>query len=149
MITYLPDRKFDLVTCTGDALNHIISPEDVGRIFRNVYSYLNDGGYFIFDVLSDDEVPDDEPFDLDFSDEVRAQFQVTRTEDGMIQLKTSVYENGSLSFEEKIFETVHDIGEICRLLGEAHFTVERCSHKLLEENPVSAATWYVIARRDG
>ena len=29
MITYCPDRQFDLVTCTGDALNHIRELEDL------------------------------------------------------------------------------------------------------------------------
>ena len=43
MVTYRPDKKFDLVTCTGDALNHIIAMENVGRIFENVYQYLNAG----------------------------------------------------------------------------------------------------------
>ena len=29
MITYRPDRQFDLVTCTGDAVNHIAELTDV------------------------------------------------------------------------------------------------------------------------
>jgi len=36
MVTYRPGRQFDLVTCTGDALNHIMSLTDVERIFANV-----------------------------------------------------------------------------------------------------------------
>lgn len=36
MITFCPDRRFDLVTCTGDALNHISALSDVEQIFRNV-----------------------------------------------------------------------------------------------------------------
>ena len=38
MITYRPEKKFDLVTCTGDALNHIMKLDDVGRIFENVHA---------------------------------------------------------------------------------------------------------------
>ena len=34
MITYRPAEQFDLVTCTGDALNHIADLADVERIFR-------------------------------------------------------------------------------------------------------------------
>ena len=57
MITYRPDQKFDLVTCTGDALNHIMELSDIDRIFANVYNDLEDGGYFIFDILNEKEVP--------------------------------------------------------------------------------------------
>ena len=41
MITYRPEEQFDLVTCTGDALNHIMSLADVKTIFRNVHCQSN------------------------------------------------------------------------------------------------------------
>lgn len=56
MIQYRPQKSFDLVTCTGDALNHIMDLKNVEQIFRNVYGYLNNGGYFIFDILNEKEV---------------------------------------------------------------------------------------------
>lgn len=38
MITFCPNEQYDLVTCTGDALNHIRALEDVRRIFHLRYS---------------------------------------------------------------------------------------------------------------
>ena len=61
MISYRPERQYDLVTCTGDALNHIGNLQDIERIFRNVYSYVSPGGYFIFDILNEHEVSNSEP----------------------------------------------------------------------------------------
>ena len=116
MVTYRPNRRFDLVTCTGDALNHIIELSDVEQIFRNVYGYLNEGGYFIFDILNESEVDTGEAFDLDFSETVKAKFQMLRSEDGVVTLKTTVYENGALQFEEEITEVVHDPSVICEML---------------------------------
>ena len=116
MITYRPDEKFDLVTCTGDALNHIMRLEDMDRIFANVSAYLAEGGYFIFDILNEKEVPMAEPIDLDFSETVKAQFMVTHDPDGRINLKTTVYENGVKQFEENIKEIVHDEKAVCELL---------------------------------
>ena len=84
MITYRPDKNFDLVTCTGDALNHIMKLDDIEKIFENVNVYLKDGGYFIFDILNEKEVPMEEPIDLDFSDDVKAQFMVTHDEEGHV-----------------------------------------------------------------
>ena len=147
MITYRPEKQFDLVTCTGDAINHIMDLSDVFKIFQNVYAYLNDGGYFIFDILSEKEVPMAEPIDLDFSDEVKAQFMVTTDKDGYINLKTTVFENDGQQFEENIRETVHDEKKICDLLLDAGFQLIKCDHHLLENEGNHSATWYIIARK--
>lgn len=146
MILWKPERSFDLVTCTGDALNHIPALSDIGRIFRNVYDYVNPGGYFIFDVLNENEVSDSEPFEMDFTESTRVWFQMTRPGEKQVTLTVRVYENGELSFEENIRETVHDPQTICTLLKEAGFTVLRCADTLLEGDN-HGTTWFVIARR--
>lgn len=147
MITYRPKKHFDLVTCTGDALNHIMDLRDIEKIFQNVYSYLNEGGYFIFDILSEKEVPMAEPIDLDFSEEVKAQFMVTHDEEGHIHLRTKVFENEVQQFEEDIKETVHDEKEICRFLQKCGFRVLKCDYHLLESEGNHSSTWYIIARK--
>jgi len=147
MITYRPDRSFDLVTCTGDALNHIADLKNVEQIFRNVHGYLNRGGYFIFDVLNEHEISTGEPFDLDFSETVRAQFQMTRPQEGLVHLHTRVYENGTLQFEEVIRETVHDPAVICDLLRQCGFTVEKCADQILDDADLHGTTWFVIAKK--
>ena len=147
MVTYRPDKKFDLVTCTGDALNHIIAMENVGRIFENVYGYLSDGGYFIFDILNEKEVALGEPIDLDFSEEIKAQFRITQNQEGIINLKIVVHENGVKTFEENITEIVHDKDQVCDLLRKAGFQVLSCSHQLLENSQGQGNTWFVIARK--
>ena len=146
MITWKPENSFDLVTCTGDALNHIPDLENIGRIFRNVYDYVNPGGYFIFDILNENEVSDSEPFEMDFTDAVRVWFRMTRPGENQVTLTVRVYEEGCLSFEENIRETVHDPEIICGLLKEAGFTVLRCADTLRDgEN--HGTTWFVIAQK--
>lgn len=148
MILYRPERRFDLVTCTGDALNHIIDPESVRKIFENVYGYLNSGGYFIFDLLNEKEIPSEEPFDLDFSETVRARFSISRTAEGLINLKTTVFENGEQTFEENIYETLHDPEMICAMLRECGFRIVKRSHQLSDTAPAQATTWFIIAKKD-
>ena len=146
MITYRPERQFDLVTCTGDALNHIPEPDDLARIFENVHAYLAPGGYFIFDILNENEVSTSEPFEMDFTDRVRVWFQMTQPAPRQVNLKIRVYEDGDLSFEENIRETVHDPKMICDLLKNQGFQVLDCANRLLEDsNP--GTTWFVIARK--
>jgi len=146
MITYRPEARFDLVTCTGDAINHIPDLEDVRRIFENVYAYTSPGGYFVFDILNRQEVSTSEPFEMDFSESVRVWFQMTQPEENKVNLKVRVFENGSLQFEENIRETIHDPAVICDLLQQAGFRVEKCADRLLEDSG-RGTTWFVVAKR--
>lgn len=146
MITYCPAAQFDLVTCTGDALNHIRELSDIQKIFRNVFRYTAPGGYFIFDILNENEVSDSEPFEMDFSDSIRVWFQMTCPEAQQVNLKIRVYENDQLQFEENIRETVHDPQVICRILAECGFTVEACADRLLEDSN-HGTTWFIVAKK--
>ena len=146
MITYRPDKKFDLVTCTGDAINHIINIDDVEQIFKNVYDYLNEGGHFIFDILHENTVSPEEAIDLDFSEEVKAQFSVTQDEK-TVNLKTKVYENGEFQFEENITETVYDPEVICELLRRNGFEIVRCADQLMDDGEKHGTTWFIIAKK--
>lgn len=146
MITYCPERRYDLVTCTGDALNHILNPNDVERIFSNVYRYLAPGGYFIFDLLREEEAQPGPPFDLEFSETVRATFQITR-EENRIFLNTAVFEHGVEALRETITEVIHDPERVCQQLERQGFQILRRDSSLtgLEEN--RGTTWYILARK--
>ena len=146
MITYRPEARFDLVTCTGDAINHIPALEDVRRIFENVFAYTSPGGYFVFDILNRQEVSTSEPFEMDFSESVRVWFQMTQPEENKVNLKVRVFENGSLQFEENIRETIHDSEAICSLLKTCGFEEITCRDRLLPENN-HGTTYFVIARK--
>ena len=146
MITYRPEKKFDLVTCTGDALNHIRELNDIQKIFQNVYAYTSAGGYFIFDILNEQEVSTSEPFEMDFTDKIRVWFQMTRPEEKQVNLKIRVFEDGREQFEENIRETIHDPNVVCDLLRQAGFLVEKCADRLLEDGG-RGTTWFVVARK--
>ena len=146
MITYCPDTQYDLVTCTGDALNHIQDLSDLRKIFENVYRYTSSSGYFIFDILNENEVSDSEPFEMDFTETVKVWFQMTRPEPDRVKLTVRVFENGKLQFEENIRETIHAPDAICDLLRRCGFMVETCADRLLEDSN-GGTTWFVVARK--
>ena len=147
MITYRPKKQFDLVTCTGDAINHIPALADVEKIFQNVYSYLSPGGYFVFDILNENEVSTSEPFEMDHDETTRVWFQMTRPGEKQVNLKIRVYENGVLDFEENIRETIHDPAVICDLLRGCGFTLVQCDDRLLADSG-HGTTWFVIAKKE-
>ena len=146
MILYRPDAQFDLVTCTGDALNHIPDLSDVEKIFANIHAYLAPGGYFVFDLLDEREISTEEPFDLDFDEHISARFQITRPQQNKVHLQTQVFQDGVHSFTEDIFETVHQLEAVCALLRRQGLQIERCAHRLLEDG-TDVATWYIVARK--
>ena len=146
MTTYCPDRQFDLVTCTGDAVNHIASLSDVESIFRNVYTYLAPGGYFVFDLLNENEVSDSEPFEMDFDETTRVWFQMTRPAENKVNLTIRVYEKDALQLEEVIRETIHDVPAICGLLKKCGFHLLRCADRMLDDGG-HGTTWFLIARK--
>ena len=147
MITYRPDRTFDLVTCTGDAVNHIPDLTDVESIFRNVYGYLSQGGYFIFDLLNENEVSDSEPFEMDYDESTKVWFQMTRPAENKVNLKIKVFEQGQEAFEENIRETIHDPAVICGLLKKVGFTLLRCADRMLSDGG-HGTTWFIIAQKE-
>ena len=147
MITYRPEKQFDLVTCTGDAVNHIPALSDVEKIFRNVYAYLAPGGYFVFDILNENEVSTSEPFDMDFTETTRVWFQMTRPGEKKVNLKIRVYEEGKEQFEENIRETIHDPGVILEMLRQCGFRDISCADTLLPEEGKHGTTWFVTARK--
>lgn len=146
MTIYRPETQYDLVTCTGDAVNHIPSLSDVERIFRNVYDYTRPGGYFIFDLLNEREVSDSEPFESDFEENLRVWFQMTRPAPDKVKLTIRVYEGSSLRLEEQIRETIHHPDTICALLRKAGFSQVLCSDRLLED-ALPGTTWFIVARK--
>ena len=146
MTGYRPDRQFDLITCTGDAINHIPALSDVEKIFQNVHAMLTPGGYYVFDILNENEVSDSEPFEMDFSDTTRVWFQMTRPGEKRVNLKIRVFENGKLSFEENIRETIHDPAAVCALLQKCGLKVIRCADTLMDDGN-HGTTWFVIAQK--
>ena len=146
MITFRPGEQYDLVTCTGDAINHIADLSDVKSIFKNVFAYTAPGGYFVFDILNEREVSDSEPFEMDYDETTRVWFQMTRPGEKQVNLKIRVYENGALQFEENIRETIHDPEVICRMLRDCGFAEVVCADRLLEDSG-KGTTWFVTARK--
>lgn len=52
MVTFKLDKKFDVITCYFDTINHLDSLETVHSMMKNVANHLNKDGLFIFDVFS-------------------------------------------------------------------------------------------------
>lgn len=50
IINYHDGERYDFITCTDDALNHITNIEDIEKVIQNVNTHLRVNGLFIFDI---------------------------------------------------------------------------------------------------
>lgn len=135
-------RKVDLITCTGDALNHITRLDAIRSVFIRAHEMLVDGGLLVFDLLRDDEVPDGEPFE-----DGNVRFIARKDDDGFTTLTVESFKDGSLQFTETIHEKVHDAEDVCGLLRETGFDIVQCADQLLTDSDIHGTTWFVVARR--
>ena len=147
MVTYRPKERFDLVTCTGDALNHLFSLDDMAAVFRNVHDALDPGGWFVFDLLNAGEVPEGEPFEAPYGEGGLVRFQTTPEPDGGTRLQIDFYEAGGLKFSEVIREKVHDVAAIRGLLSKACLEVVQCAVHLLPVGDTHGTTCFIAAQR--
>ena len=147
MTAFHTEARFDLVTCTGDALNHVTDLADVGKVFACVQEALNPGGLFVFDLLRADEVPEGEPFWADFGDDLRVQFSTERDDQGYTTLRIDAFEGDAPKFSEVIREKTHDVEIICDLLRKTGFDVLQCADRLDVDSDAHGTTWFIVARR--
>jgi len=145
MVSYIPERRFDLVTCTGDAINHILDLNDVGRVFENVYGYLNSGGLFIFDILSGREVGTGEPIDLDYDENTHATFMIRREDADLVRLSVDVERAGENTCEETITERIYAPKQIEELLRRCGFEKIESRFSVCEGEENDSTTIYMIA----
>ena len=54
MTRFRLDEKFDMITCFFDSVNFLSDTKQIQNLFDCVYKHLNDGGYFIFDIFSEE-----------------------------------------------------------------------------------------------
>ena len=144
MVDFRAERPVDLVTCTGDAINHIFDLDDVSRVFANVHASLRPGGLFIFDLLRYDEVPRGEPFEVDY-DGLRVRFKAELDDTGHSRLHIDALEGDAVRFSEMIDEKVHDLDAILARLNSAGFEVLQCSDRLLPDSETGGTTWFIVA----
>ncbi len=147
MTTYRPNRHYDLVTCTGDALNHIFSLQDVDLILQNVYASLSPGGLFIFDILNEKEGQEVDAIPFTYNEHISAEFSITRSDEQVIELRTRVFEDGNFQFDEVIREKVHDVEKIKELLLKNGFVLRQCADRLLLAKDNHSSTWYIVAEK--
>lgn len=153
MVNFKTSRKFDVVLCVYDSINHLLFSREWEKTIKNAYSHLNRNGIFIFDVNTENKLKY-----LNGSKPSVIKFGNNRIEIDVRQKKGSIY-----NWNIKIFERKKGGEYKCHIenINEKSFplsTINRLVKKIfrnfkvldLENNKVSSKSQrlYFICFRD-
>ena len=129
MIDFTIGKKFDVVMCLFDSINHILDISQWKKMFENVKQHLADGGTFIFDVNTPEKlqrVVNEESGQRDFDGNTMVM-TVTDEGNGVTNWNIKVFErkNGKeILHEDNIKEVAFPTEEISKVAREVFGTVE-------------------------
>lgn len=108
MTQYISNEKYDLITITCDAINHILEEEKIIAIFSNISKMLNDGGYLIFDIIDKDKIIFNNNITSNRSENVKVHYYITNKED-LINTNIKVMQNNEQIFEYNVSEKLYTV----------------------------------------
>jgi len=121
MTTFALKKKFDVILCIFDSINHLQKFSDWKEVFQHSYNHLNEGGLFIFDVntLAKFDRLANSPTDfVQTHNEDIIVDTASRVGKGRLEFYTRIFEhrrkNEYALFEERITEAAFEQEKIVR-----------------------------------
>ncbi len=158
MASFSLGRRFDVVLCIFDSINHLLTLEEWRSFVQCVHDHLSDGGLFVFDVNTVGELRrlgEEPPWVYDF-DGGTAIIDVAFAEDDA--------GSGSTDWDIRIFEQVgtghyhlhrESIGELAvplsrvrELVGEGFVLLEEVDDDGAPATDASVKAYYALRRRE-
>jgi ubiquinone/menaquinone biosynthesis C-methylase UbiE len=145
----------DTCVCTLDSINHMTDIEDVRKTFERVFLFLNDGGYFIFDVntvYKHQNALCDNTFVYDL-DEVYCVWENSLKENNIVDININLFvPEGELyeRFEESFSERAYSDAQLMSMLNGAGFEVVKRFSDMSENAPEESDERIIyIAKKNG
>lgn len=130
---YQTTESYTLVTCTCDAVNHILKEEDLEKLFQNAYSFIEENGYFIFDIINEKEVLLNKSFRSKRSEEIYVEYYLTTKEKNKINNNIKIFQNGKQISEENLIEVLYSQEQITKIAEKIGFRVIKISNHIMAE----------------
>lgn len=129
MRTFRDENKYDLITCTCDAINHLESMEDINKTLVNVYNHLNKEGMFVFDINNVDVLLANPCLERKRDNGVEVDYYVKK-EDNFTETRIVVKENEQVIDEECLKEIIIEKDEMIEMLENIGFVVYTMNSEL-------------------
>lgn len=140
--------NYDLITCTLDSLNYLDSINKVEKVFTNVSSSLQKGGYFFFDVLTQfyiDEIVDDY-YQAEKIDEFEYEWQVKKVDDNVIKHNLSIFVDDKF-FSEEHYQYIYHEKEIEDILQANKLEIINKEYDYNDLDSSQASRVYYVTRK--
>lgn len=130
----------DTCVCTLDSINHITDINDVKKTFERVFLFMNEGGYFLFDVntvYKHKNILGNNTFVYDL-DEVYCVWENSLKENNVVDIEINFFvPEGNLyeRFEESFSERAYTDSEITTMLENSGFKVVKRLGDMSDEAP--------------
>jgi 2-polyprenyl-3-methyl-5-hydroxy-6-metoxy-1,4-benzoquinol methylase len=118
----------DTVLCTLDSINHLKSEEEVQKTFDRVFLFLNNDGYFLFDVntvYKHEKILGNNAFVYEQEDLLCVWQNYYTPSSGKVQIKLDFFEkmgNGYQRYSENFEEQVYPLKKIEKMLHKSGFS---------------------------
>lgn len=147
MTKYTTKEKYDLITITCDAVNHILEEEKLKSLFKNIQQMLNEDGYLIFDVYNKNQLPLNKTIISERDEDIKVYYYVTE-KDSLINTNVKIKQNENLVYECNILEKLYDIAFLKELLNKYHFQIIKADDKILNEKQRIQDKIYIICKKE-
>lgn len=146
MTKYTSNEKYDLITITCDAINHILEEDKLDILFSNVYNMLDTDGYFIFDIIDKNRLTLNSDIVSNREDGIDVHYYFTNREN-LINTNIKVMQNNELIYEYDVLEKLYDIEFIKQLLIEYNFILIKAENCILDEVQRFEDKIYVVCKK--
>lgn len=146
MTDYKLNKKFDLITITCDAVNHVLEEFKIDTMFFNIHEMLNKDGYLIFDILNKDTLVLNTDIISNRGNGVIVKYFVTE-KNNLINTNIKIEIDNNLVFEYNVLEKLYDIDYIKSILHKYKFNIVKIDDKILNENQRVKDKLYIICRK--
>jgi SAM-dependent methyltransferase len=125
MVTFKIGRKFDVILCVFDSINHVLNFADWKKIFRRVEAHLVENGLFIFDINTERKL----------QRHIREPAFIEEFGENLMIMNITDAENGVSNWSIKIFEhQKNDVYKLCEEnIQEKSYPVSQIKEALLEK----------------
>lgn len=146
VLFYKDNKKYDLVTMTCDAINHLIGDGDLECLLKNVNKLLNKNGYFIFDVINKDKIDFNKEIVSNMDNGIKVYYYIT-VKDSLINTNIMVKENDNFIYKTNIIERIYDLNYINNKLEKNGFILMQAKDKILNEEQRFKDKLYFICKK--
>jgi len=147
MADFYLDKKYDLITCTGDSINHLLTVEEIKKACLNVYNHLEQDGLFIFDIFDTNQLVTDEQIIYEREDKIKIYYHLT-SKNNKLNLNIIVTKDDIKTHEENVSELIINSTDLTNILRDVGFNIIRCSDNICNENQILDKKLYFICQKN-